>query len=164
MRTIVKAVCPGSFDPVTYGHLDVIQRTARIFDEVYATVFINERKQPWFSVEERLDMLREATADLDNVVVDSSRGLLVEYVANRGIRAVVKGLRAVSDFENEFQMAQMNKMLDDDIETVFIMSRSEHAYLSSSIIKEVARFGGSIRQFVPAGVAERMDKRLAELG
>ncbi|MBX5464578.1 MAG: pantetheine-phosphate adenylyltransferase [Clostridia bacterium] len=151
-----KALCPGSFDPLTYGHLDVIERAARVFEQVYVTIFQNDAKAPLFTVEERLEMCREAVAHLPNVTVDAYHGLLVEYARKQGVGIVVKGLRAVSDFEYEFQMAQMNRRLDAELETFFIIARPEHAYLSSSIVKTIARFGGSVSGLVPPHVESRL--------
>ena len=150
------ALCPGSFDPVTCGHLDVIERAAGLFDRIYVTVFVNSEKSPLFTVEERVGMLREVTAGVPNVTVDTSEGLLSDYVRRRGIRAVIKGLRAVTDFEYEFQMAQMNMHLCADVETLFMMTRPAYAYLSSSIVKEVARWGGDVAGLVPPVVERRL--------
>jgi pantetheine-phosphate adenylyltransferase len=152
----VKAVYPGSFDPVTAGHLDIIERAARIFDCLVVTVFSNPAKTPLFSVEERMAMLKEATSHLANVEVDASEGLLVPYVRRIGARVIVKGLRAISDFDYEFRMALMNKKLDPEVETVFILTSSQYAYLSSSLIKEVASLGGCVAGLVPAGVERRL--------
>jgi pantetheine-phosphate adenylyltransferase len=155
-----KAICPGTFDPVTNGHLDIIERAARVFDQVFVVVFRNPAKAPMFEVDERADMLREATAHLSNVVVDSSDGLLVHYAREVGAQVIVKGLRAVSDFEYEFQMALMNKKLDSEIETVFLATGTEHAYLSSNMVKMLAGFGACIRGLVPPGVEDRLVRRL----
>lgn len=150
---------PGSFDPVTNGHLDIIRRAASLFDRVVVTVFTNTAKSPTFSVEERVAMVREATADLNNVEVDSFGGLLVDYARRRGIRVIVKGLRAISDFDYEFQQAQINRELGRGVETLFMMTRTEYLYLSSSLVKEIARFGGDVRPFVPEGVYRRLMER-----
>lgn len=150
------AICPGSFDPVTYGHLDIVERAARLFDRVVVVVFTNPQKTPLFSVEERVAMLAESTRHLPNVEVDASDGLLSEYASRRGAQVIVKGLRAVSDFESEFQMARINKKLAPGVETVFMMTSNEYSYLSSSIVKEVARFGGCVRDLVPEAVAARL--------
>ena len=136
------AVCPGSFDPPTLGHLDIIERTARVFDKVLVVVFSNPQKSPLFTVDERLEMLRETTEAIPNVEVDFSNGLLSEYALGRGAEVIVKGLRAISDFEVEFQMARMNKKLAPSIETMFMMTSNDYSYLSSSIVKEVALLGG----------------------
>ena len=159
MRT---ALCPGSFDPVTCGHLDVIERAARLFDRLHVTIFTNSEKAPLFSVEERLEMVREATADAGNVVVDACEGLLSDYVRRHEIHVVIKGLRAVSDFEYEFLMAQMNKHLNADLETLFMMTRPTFSYLSSSIVKEVARWGGDISGLVPPSVERRLRAKFGE--
>lgn len=160
MRT---AVCPGSFDPVTNGHLDIIERGAAIFDRLYVTVFHNTGKDPLFTLEERLAMLAGATKSLPNVVVESFDGLLLDYCRDHGATVILKGLRAVSDYEYEFRMAMMNRKLDEKVETMFLMSRVEYSYLSSSILKEVARFGGCIKGLVPPEVEEKLRKRLQEL-
>lgn len=154
------AVCPGTFDPITNGHVDIIGRAARLFSLVYATVFPNPDKRALFTVEERVEMTREALAGFPNVVVEAYDGLVTEYARLRGACAVVRGLRAVTDFEYEFQMAQMNMRLHPDLETFFMMTRPEHAFLSSSIIKTVARYGGSVAGLVPPGVEERLRARL----
>jgi len=156
------AVCPGSFDPVTNGHLDIIERGAQIFDRLYVTVFPNTGKEPLFTLEERLEMLRAATKDLSNVTVESYDGLLLDYVRMRGASIILKGLRAVSDYEYEFRMAMMNRKLDEKVETVFLMSRVEYSYLSSSILKEVARFGGCIKGLVPPEVEKALKERIQE--
>ncbi len=153
------AVCPGSFDPVTLGHLDIIERAARIFDKVVVAVFTNPQKTPLFSMEERVDMLLEATGHIPNVEVDASSGLLSDYALKLGAQVIVKGLRAISDFEAEFQMARMNKKLAPSIETMFMMTANEYSYLSSSIVKEVARLGGCVGQLVPQGVARRLAEK-----
>ena len=152
----MRAVYPGSFDPVTAGHLDIIERAARIFDHLVVTVFNNPGKEPLFSVEERVAMLREVTSHIPNVEVDSSRGLLIPYVRKVGARVIVKGLRAMSDFDYEFRMALMNKKLDPGVETVFILTSSQYAYLSSSLIKEVASLGGCVTGLVPPAVERRL--------
>lgn len=146
------ALCPGTFDPITNGHLDIVERAARIFDRVYVTVFPNPDKAGLFSLDERVTLAREAVGALPNVVVESYDGLVTEYVRERGISVVIRGLRAISDFEYEFQMAQMNMRLNPRLETFFMMTRSEHAYLSSSIVKTVARYGGNISGLVPPHV------------
>lgn len=155
-----KAICPGTFDPVTNGHLDIIERAARVFEQVFVVVFRNPAKAPMFEVEERTAMLEEATAHLPNVIVDSSDGLLVHYARRVGAQVIVKGLRAVSDFEYEFQMALMNKKLDSGVETVFLATGSEHAYLSSNMVKMLAGFGACIKGLVPPGVEDRLRRRL----
>ena len=150
-----RAVYPGSFDPVTYGHLDVIRRAAEIFDVLVVSVLNNKEKTPLFSVEERVKILREATKDLPNVQVDSFSGLLIQYAAENDIHVAVRGLRAITDFEFELQMAQTNsKLSEGKLDTVFLTTSLEYAYLSSSSVKEIANFGGDIRQCVPDFVAD----------
>lgn len=143
------AVCPGSFDPITYGHLDIITRGAKVFDEVFVVVLSNSSKKPLFSVEERTEMIREVTKHLPNVKVDSFQGLLVDYASSVGASAIIRGLRAVSDFEYEMQITSMNRVLNDQIETFFIMTNSQYSFLSSSIVKEVAKYKGKISELVP---------------
>ncbi len=147
------AICPGSFDPVTNGHVDVIQRASQLFDKVVVLVAVNAGKHGVFSAEERCVLLRRATAHLPNVEVDSYGGLLADYARERKAAAIVKGLRALSDFEYEFQMALTNRKLNDEVETVFLTTSTEYMYLSSSLVKEVARLGGDITEFVPPCVA-----------
>lgn len=158
------AVCPGSFDPVTLGHVDIIERSAKICDKVIVAVFTNPQKTPLFAVEERVEMLRETTGHIPNVEVDTSTGLLSDYALRKGANIIIKGLRAISDFEAEFQMARMNKKLAPGIETVFMMTSNEFSYLSSSLVKEVARFGGCVRQLVPDYVAERLREKYERAG
>lgn len=155
------AVYPGSFDPVTYGHLDIIARASRLFDRLHVAVLENPSKRALFTVEERLAMLEEACRPYPNVTCESFSGLVVQYAASRQARAIVRGLRAVSDFEYEFVMATMNRHLDPRIDTVFIMTSSEYAFVSSSLVKEVASFGGDVSRWVPPGVAERLRARFA---
>ena len=157
MRT---AICPGSFDPVTKGHLDIIGRAARLFERVIVVVVVNAEKSPSFTVEERADMIRRATAELGNVEVETFSGLLMDYARDVGATAVVKGLRAVTDFEYEFQMALINKKLNPTVDTLFLTTSAEYMYLSSSIVKQVASFGGNIDDFVPEQIAEEVKQRL----
>ena len=157
------AVCPGTFDPVTNGHLDIISRAAGSFDPVVVAVLENPSKAPLFSTEERVAMLKEAASDIANVEVDSFSGLLVDYAARREVRIVVKGLRAVTDFDVELQMAQMNRTMSG-LETFFVATSPQWSYLSSSLIKEVVRFGGDVSGLVPAFVRERLEDRLAAIG
>ncbi len=154
------AVYPGSFDPVTNGHLDIIKRSAKLFDKVIVAVLNNTSKNPIFTTRERVDMLREVTESLGNVEVDSFEGLLIDYMVENDIKLIVKGLRAISDFEAEFQMALMNRKLSSDVETVFMMTHSEYSYLSSSLVKEVFRFGGNITDFVPPEVVIRLNDKI----
>jgi pantetheine-phosphate adenylyltransferase len=153
-----RAIYPGSFDPVTNGHLDVIERARKLFDEVIVAVAINDQKQPLFAPDERLAMLRQAIT-IDAVRVAPMEGLLVEFAASEGAHAVVRGLRAISDFEFEFQMALMNRKLDSEIETIFLMPKEEYTYLSSRIVKEIAKLGGDVSAFVPPLVAEALEKK-----
>ena len=143
------AICPGSFDPVTCGHLDIITRAAEMFDKVIVVVMVNNNKHPLFSQEERVDLLKRATAHLPNVEVDAFGGMLVEYARAKQATVIVKGLRAMSDFEYEFQMALTNRKLNPAVETVFLTTNAEYMYLSSSLVKQVASLGGDIREFVP---------------
>ena len=156
-----RAVCPGSFDPVTHGHLDVIGRAARLFDEVVVGVGVNPSKNRLFSPDERLAMLRRACEEWDNVRVIGFTGLLTDFCAAEGVHAIVKGLRAVSDFDYELQMAQMNASLTD-VETVFMPTSPEWSFLASSLVKEVARFGGDVSGLVPDFVHEALTSRFAE--
>ena len=157
------ALCPGTFDPVTNGHLDIIERAGQHFDTVVVAVLDNPAKEPMFSVEQRVSMLKEATAALRNVEVASFSGLLVEFAKERGSPVIVKGLRAVTDFEYEIQMAQMNRRLAD-VETFFMTTAPNWSYLSSSLVKEVARHGGDVSGLVPAVVAERLADTLRRPG
>jgi pantetheine-phosphate adenylyltransferase len=156
-----RAACPGSFDPVTNGHIDIIARAATLFDEVVVAVGVNSSKQRLFTPEERIEMLTEACAPFDNVRIDSFDGLLTDFCRTHEVSAIVKGLRAVSDFDYELQMAQMNSSLAD-IETVFVPTSPEYSFLASSLVKEVARFGGDVAKLVPPHVLTRLTARLAE--
>ena len=156
-----RAVCPGSFDPVTNGHLDIVERAASLFDEVVVAVGVNQSKNRLFSADERLSMLRRAVGHLPNVSVEGFTGLLTTFCADHGIHAIVKGLRAVSDFDYELQMAQMNSSLAD-VETVFIPTSPEYSFLASSLVKEVATFGGDVSSLLPPDVLTRLTGRLAE--
>ncbi|MFI0981873.1 pantetheine-phosphate adenylyltransferase [Streptomyces sp. NPDC021093] len=156
-----RAVCPGSFDPITNGHLDIIGRASRLYDVVHVAVMINQSKQGLFSVEERMELIRAATADYGNIVVESHHGLLVDFCKDRDIPAIVKGLRAVSDFDYELQMAQMNNGLSG-VETLFIPTNPTYSFLSSSLVKEVAAWGGDVAHLLPENVHEELTKRLAE--
>jgi pantetheine-phosphate adenylyltransferase len=158
-----RAVCPGSFDPVTNGHIDVFQRAARQFDEVTVAVLVNKRKSSMFSVEERIELLRAELADVPNIVIDSFHGLLVDYCRQHDIHAIVKGLRAVTDFDYELQMAQMNYGLAS-VETLFVSTNPLYSYLSSSLVKEVATYGGDVSGLVPERVHSELMKKLAVAG
>ena len=150
------AICPGSFDPVTYGHLDIFKRASTLFDKVIVVVTTNPDKRPFFTPEERMEMIREVTVDVPNIEVDCHCGLLMDYVREKGACAVVKGLRAVSDFEYEFQMANMNRKLDPDFEAVFMMTGEEHFYISSQVVREVAALRGDVSGLVPACVQKKL--------
>jgi len=156
-----RAVCPGSFDPVTNGHIDIIERAASLFDEVVVAVGVNVSKKRLFSAEERMDMLEQACAGFANVSVAGFSGLLTTFCEERGIHAIVKGLRAVSDFDYELQMAQMNASLTD-VETVFVPTSPEYSFLASSLVKEVATYGGDVSSLIPGFVNTRLAARLAE--
>lgn len=160
MRRI--AVCPGSFDPVTLGHVDIFKRASKMFDKVIVLVSVNPTKKPSFSPVERITMIERVTSHMDNVVIDILDGLLADYVQRVNACAIVKGLRAVSDFEYEFQMALANRKLYPDAETVFIPTASENMYLSSSVVKQIAMFGGDISSFVPAEILDDISKRLTQ--
>ena len=157
---MVRAIYPGSFDPVTYGHLDVIKRASKIVDELIVGVLNNKSKTPLFSVENRVKMLNDAVSDLPNVKVMSFEGLLVDFAKKVDAQLIVRGLRAVTDFEYELQMSQTNHKLEPGIETVFLTTNLAYSYLSSSIVKEVAAFGGDISQFVPELVQNRMEEKM----
>jgi pantetheine-phosphate adenylyltransferase len=156
----VKAIYPGSFDPLTNGHLDLIERGSKIFDELVVAILRNSEKAPLFSVEERMEMLKETTSYLENVSVDTFEGLLVDYVAKQNARAVLRGIRAISDYEYELQMALMNRNLSPNIETVFMMPADTYSYLSSRLVKEVFQLGGSVRGLVPPMVEERLREKV----
>ena len=156
-----RAIYPGSFDPLTNGHLDIIQRAARLFDEVIVAIAENEQKKPLFTLKERLALVRQAVKDLPNVQVDSFDGLLVHYVEARRGDAIIRGLRAVSDFEFEFQLALMNRKLNEHVETIFMMPKETYTFLSSRIIKEIARLGGDVKAFVPVHVEAALKKKMA---
>jgi pantetheine-phosphate adenylyltransferase len=155
-----RAVCPGSFDPITYGHLDIITRASSHFDQVVVAVLENRTKSSLFSVGERIEMIRETTSNLPNVVVDSWSGLLVDYCKSNSIQSIVKGLRAVSDFEYELQMAQVN-LQGSGVETMFMATSPAHSFLSSSLVKELAHYGGDVSTMVPIPVNEALKLRVA---
>ena len=155
------AVYPGSFDPLTNGHVDIITRGARLFDRIVVAILINSEKSPLFTMEERVEIAREVFKDVPNVEVDTFDGLLVDYVDRRGAQVIVRGLRAVSDFEFEFQMALMNRRLNGRIETIFLMPAEQYTYTSSRLIKEVFRLGGKVHGLVPDMVEERLRHKLA---
>jgi pantetheine-phosphate adenylyltransferase len=156
---VLNVVCPGSFDPVTNGHLDIIERASRLADRVYVAVMINQNKQGLFAVEERIDLLRQSIDHLDNVEIEAFEGLLVDYCRDHGARAIVKGLRAVGDFDYELQMAQMNHRLTG-VDTLFVATNPLFSFLSSSLIKEVVSYGGDVSGLVPAAVLAPLVERL----
>jgi len=158
----VIAIYPGTFDPPTNGHLDLIQRGARIFDELVVAILRNSEKAPLFSVEERLEMLRECITPWENVRVESFAGLLVDYARERGAHAVLRGIRAVSDYEYELQMAWMNRKLDPSLETVFMMPAGAYSYLSSRLVREIGALGGALGGLVPASVESRLRERFRD--
>lgn len=161
MRSI--AVCPGSFDPITYGHLDIIKRGAKVFNQVYVCVLNNTSKQPLFTVEERCELIKEVTKDIPNVIVESYRGLLIDYAREKQAQTILRGLRAVSDFEYEMQITSMNRVLDDQIETFFMMTNNQYSFLSSSIVKEVAKYKGDISELVPEVVEKALKSRFIDI-
>jgi pantetheine-phosphate adenylyltransferase len=153
------AVYPGSFDPVTFGHLDIIERGAKVFDKVIVAVLLNRSKTPLFSIEERVALLKQVTNQFPNVEVESFNGLLIDYMHTKNARTIIKGLRAISDFEYELQMASINKKLDDRIETFFMMTNNKYSYLSSSIVKELAKYGASVSDLVPEVVENALREK-----
>jgi len=159
MRTVIY---PGSFDPLTNGHLDVIQRAAKLFDQVIVAIAKNESKRPFFTLDERLDLVAQAIKGLSNVSADAFEGLLINYVEKCAGQAVIRGLRAVSDFEFEFQLALMNRKLNERIETIFMMPKDTYTFLSSRIVKEIARLGGDVSAFVPPPVCAALARKLAK--
>ncbi|MCM3742731.1 pantetheine-phosphate adenylyltransferase [Sporosarcina luteola] len=153
------AVVPGSFDPITNGHLDIIERAAKVFPEVRVAVMNNSSKNPLFTVEERMDLISAVTSKFPNVIIESSSGLLIDYARKAGASVIVRGLRAISDFEYEMQITSMNRMLDESIETFFVMTKNQYSFLSSSIVKEVARYGGDISALVPSVVEKALREK-----
>ena len=157
---MLRAIYPGSFDPVTYGHLDIIKRSCKIVDELVVGVLNNKAKTPLFSVEERVKMLKEVTKDIDNVIIVPFDGLLIDFARQQEAKLVIRGLRAITDFEYELQMSQTNHKLGPDVETMFLTTSIEYSYLSSTTVKEIATFGGDITQFVPEVVAVELQKKI----
>ena len=153
------AIYPGSFDPITLGHLDIIHRAAKIFDKLIVVVMVNPAKKCAFSPEERVELIKKCTSDLDNITVEFSDGLLADYAKEKKAGAIIKGLRALSDFEYEFQMALLNKALNPEYETVFMMTDSKYSYISSSMVKELAKYNGRLDGFVPARITEKIMKK-----
>lgn len=154
------AVYPGSFDPITQGHLDIIRRAAGLYDKLIVVAMTNSKKQYTFSAEERIDMIKKSTADIENVSVDYYGGLLADYTEQKNARVIIKGLRAMSDFEYEFQMALANKKMNPNVETVFLTTSAENMFLSSSMVKQIAAMGGNISGFVPEAISSEITKRL----
>ena len=157
-----RAVYPGSFDPVTYGHLDIIKRSAELVDELIVAVLVNRSKTPLFSADERVNMLRDVTRNISNVRVESFSGLSVDFVEKCEARFIVRGLRAITDFEYELQMAQTNRVIKPEIDTIFLATNLDYAYVSSTTVKEVALFGGDISRFVPDVIAEKLKEKIAQ--
>ncbi|MBS4536096.1 pantetheine-phosphate adenylyltransferase [Clostridium sp. D2Q-14] len=155
-------IYPGSFDPVTYGHLDIIKRASKKFDKIIVTVLNNPSKKSMFDVKERVELLKKTTEDINNVMIDSFTGLLIDYAEEKDVSIIIKGLRAISDFEYEFQMAHTNSMLDKNIETIFLMTSNKYSFVSSSVVKEVARFNGDIKQLVPNIVEKAINEKIKE--
>lgn len=154
-----KAIYPGSFDPVTLGHLDIIERSAKLADHLIVGVLMNNSKSPLFSVEERVNMLKEVTSHIPNVEIKSFSGLLVDFAKEQEVSIIVRGLRAVTDFEYELQMSQTNRIVSDDIDTIFLNTNLKYAYLSSSVVKEIAKYGGDISKFVPECIIEKVKEK-----
>ena len=157
------AIYPGSFDPITSGHLNIIQRAARIFDRVIVCVMVNSGKNPMFTREERVDLIRRVTADIPNVEVDSSTELLADYARRKGSCVIVKGLRASSDFENEFQMAMINHKINSELDTMFLTAESQYMYLSSSTVKELGRYGVDLSDFLPEAIIPDFENRIEKI-
>ncbi|SOB92294.1 phosphopantetheine adenylyltransferase [Ureibacillus xyleni] len=153
------AVVPGSFDPITNGHLDIIKRAADVFDLVYVAVLNNSSKNPLFTIEERVELIGKVTKDIPNIRIECSSGLLIDYARSKNAKAIVRGLRAISDFEYEMQITSMNRFLDESIETFFIMTKNQYSFLSSSIVKEVAQYGGVVTGLVPTIVEEALSEK-----
>lgn len=156
---MVKAVYPGSFDPVTNGHIDVIKRAAAIVDEVIIGVLVNKKKSPFFTMEERFEMLKKAVSDIPNVTVKTFEGTTVDFAKENGAKIIVRGLRAVTDYENEMQIAQTNRQICEDIETLFLITSLEYAFLSSTIVKEIASFGKDVSSWVPEAVEDKLKEK-----
>ena len=159
---MIKAIYPGSFDPVTLGHLDIIERSARMFDQVIVGVLNNTAKKPLFSIDERVIMLQNVVSHLENVTVEAFGGLLVDFARIKGSNVIVRGLRALTDFDVEMQMAQSNRLVAPEVDTVFLSTSTEYSFLSSSVVKEYARYGVTLEEFVPGRVIERLKEKIAE--
>ncbi len=158
------AIYPGTFDPITLGHIDLIERSSELFNKVIVTIAVNPKKKPLFDVDERMEMIEDAIAPFDNVTVAKFDGLIVDFAKDVGAKVIIRGLRAITDFEYEFQMALMNRQLADDITTVFLMPHEKYTYLNSTIIKNVANFGGDIEKFVTKFVQKKLIEKLAQKG
>jgi pantetheine-phosphate adenylyltransferase len=158
-KKIVKAIYPGSFDPVTFGHLDIIERASKVVDELIIGILVNKQKTPLFTLDERVEMLRECVKDFPNVTVQTFEGMTVEFARENDAKLIIRGLRAVTDFENEIQIAQTNHCLDPEIDTMFLTTSLKYAYLSSTIVREVASYHADITEFVPANVVEKMKEK-----
>jgi len=157
-----RAICPGSFDPITYGHIDIIKRASKIFDEVIVAVVANPQKGPLFSLKERLSLVRRALKNLTNVRIESFSGLVVDYAKNKGINVIIRGIRMVSDFEYEFQMALTNRRLSQELETIFLMPSESYSFLSSKLLKEAASLGADLSSFVPLYVEKALKDKLTQ--
>jgi len=157
-----KAIYPGTFDPITYGHLDVINRASILYDELYIAVAHSSKKLPLFSIKDRVEMVKESVKEFNNVIVEDFDGLVVDYAINKSVKVVIRGIRMISDFEYEFQMALTNRKLNNTIETIFMMPKESYSYLSSKLIKEVAILGADISKFVPMNVKQKMIERFAK--
>ncbi|MEG2929945.1 MAG: pantetheine-phosphate adenylyltransferase [Oscillospiraceae bacterium] len=156
------AICPGSFDPVTKGHIDILERTSKLFDKVFVVVMVNPSKKPVFPTEERVDMIKRVTTHINGLEVESYDGLIADYARKKNAHTLVKGLRAVTDFEYEFQQALTNKKLNPQLETLFMVTNQEYMYLSSTIVRQIADFGGDITEFVPAEIKDELIKRMSK--
>ena len=154
------AICPGSFDPVTLGHIDILERSSKLFDKVIAVVMVNPTKNPTFSTEERVALLKKVTKHIPNVEIDSYYGLVADYAKEKGAKTLIKGLRAVSDFEYEFRQALANKKLNSELETMFMVTNQDYMYLSSTVVRQIASFGGDISQFVPERIKAEIEERI----
>ena len=163
MRKVKVAVYPGSFDPLTFGHLDIIERACGIFDKIIVSVFINHSKNPLFSIEERVDILKKVLGNRKNIEIDCFEGLLVNYLKKKNTNIIIRGLRAVSDLEYEFQYAAANRTLNREVETIFFMPRLRYSYLSSSVVREIARFGGDVSKMVPPYVVKKIKEKMEKI-